>query len=253
MMRPRPPRKRLYLWSMWNHSSNAVNAMPPVTRQPPSTAPVTLVIPPRYANAKIVSDAMLPKVSPVTEPKLYPDSAPPRPATKAATPNASILVPDTLMPTAAAARSFDRTASIWRPVTDRRRLTTTRPSTTTTIRQKTPKKGFGSLPSPNVVTWFGPNTSPNTLGGGTFAPLSPPFHAVFLNTKLSIVTANASVTIARFTPRTRSAGIAVRSPKSAATAAPARGPIGNGTFQSVTSFESVKPATPAIVIWAREI
>ena len=29
--------------------------------------------------------------------------------------------------------------------------------------------------------------------------------------------------------------------------------MGKGTFQSVTSFESVKPATPAIVIWAREI
>ena len=64
---------------------------------------------------------------------------------------------------------------------------------------------------------------------------------VFLNTKFSIVTANASVTTARLTPRTRSAGIAVRRPKTAATAAPASGPIGKGTFQSVTSFESVKP------------
>ena len=91
---------------------------------------------------------MLPKVSAVTEPKLYPDSAPPSPATKAASPNASILVPATLTPTAAAARSLDRTASIWRPVTERRTLTTISASTSTTIRQKTPKKGLGSFPSP---------------------------------------------------------------------------------------------------------
>ena len=80
----------------------------------------------------------------------------------AESPKASILVPDTLMPAAAAARSLDRTASIWRPVAERRMFDDDSTSTTTTIRQKTPKIGLGSFPSPNVVSVVRSELRPNS-------------------------------------------------------------------------------------------
>src|SRR5207253_1458102 len=106
-------------------------------------------------------------------------------------------------------------------------------SSTTTTRQKAPNQGLGNLPSPwNPMARidpgsFGPNFSPANRGGATLAPLSPPDHDGFRKTKFSMASAAASVTTARFTPLTRSAGMAAINPNTMAASAPTNGPMGN--------------------------
>ena len=92
---------------------------------------------------------------------------------KAESPKASILVPATLTPAAAAARSLPRTVRNRRPVPERRTFTTTRARSTTKIRHSTPNHTFGGTTSvarmPNTLslTLFGPKSFPPILGGGT--------------------------------------------------------------------------------------
>ena len=80
----------------------------------------------------------------------------------------------TLTPAAAAARSFERTASIWRPKLDRRTLAMSRQSATITARRKKPKTGLGSLPSRPRNDESGPRLKPNSSGGGTGEAPEPP-------------------------------------------------------------------------------
>ena len=69
-----------------------------------------------------------------TEPKLYAYIAPATPAMNELIPNAAIFVRATLMPTAAAARSLERTASMRCPRPLRRRFATNRQATIVTER-----------------------------------------------------------------------------------------------------------------------
>ena len=67
------------------------------------------------------------------------------PATKAAMPKPASFVLRTLIPAAAAARSFERTASIRWPRLDRRTLATSRASRIVAARTRKPKTGLGML------------------------------------------------------------------------------------------------------------
>ena len=77
----------------------AKNATPAVATMPEVTAPLTLVIPPRYATANAVSDATTPNDASETLPNRYPISVPAIPAMNAETANASNFVDATLTPT----------------------------------------------------------------------------------------------------------------------------------------------------------
>ncbi len=72
----------------------------------------------------------------------------------------------TFTPAAAAARSFERTASICRPRVDRRTLAMSRQSPTITTRRKKPKTGLGSLPSRPRQEESGPRLKSPSFGGG---------------------------------------------------------------------------------------
>ena len=153
---------------------------------------------------------------------------------KAASPKASNLVPATLTPAAAAARSLPRTVRNRRPVPERRTFTTSRASSSTKIRHRTPNQTLGGttsvarMPKTLSLTLFGPKSFPPILGGGTASAPVEPASFGFLNTSSSMATAAASVTTARLTPRTRRAGTAMANPKSAATSAATIGPSGKG-------------------------
>src|ERR1039458_2885243 len=93
------------------------------------------------------------------------------PAMKAAIANASSFVPATLTPAAAAARSFDRTASIFRPRRERRIHTTDAMTIVATIRQNTLNQGFGidpeGWPKTGVHGSPGPKCRPKIVGDAT--------------------------------------------------------------------------------------
>ncbi len=115
---------------------------------------------------------------------------------------------------------------------------------------------MGSLPSPI----FNPNSSyvvplfwSIQSGGSTAAPSSGSFTDGWRNTTVSAATAQANVTIARLTPRTRSAGTAITMPATSATSVPTRIGQGNGQPRSVDSVETVNAEKPANVICASEI
>ena len=175
---------------------------------------------------------------------------PARPATNELIPNASSFVPAVPMATPAAARSFDRTASIRRPVVLRRTLATSSASTATTTVTNTPNTGrYGS------VALRRPRFHPNSDGAGTLAPpvVTSPTKSGFLNTNSWMAIPPARVTMARFTPRTRNAGIPTSTPNTAATPAASRGAMGNGTPKRSASRERLNPPIPAMAIWASEI
>ena len=81
-------------------------------------------------------------------------------------PNAASLTLRTLIPAAAAARSFERTASIRCPSVERRRFATYRPSRTTQPTTKKPNTGLGTLSSSPRNGPYGPRSIPS-LGSGT--------------------------------------------------------------------------------------
>ena len=164
--------------------------------------------------------------------------------------NAIIFTRATLMPIAAAARSFERIARTRRPIALRRMLLTTRARTSATTTRKMPKTGRDDL-SPRTR----PKSQPNSSGFGTFAPpvLASPTNLGFLNTNSVIATPPASVTIARFVPRRRSAGSPVSAPNAVATMVAPIGASGKGTSHAIAIFDSVNPATPANAIWASDV
>ena len=109
-----------------------------------------------------------------------------------------------------------------------------------------------------------------SCGASTLAPAKPPFTDLLANTTLSTATANARVTMARFTPRTRSAGMATMMPTSMATTPPMMMGIGNGVSgmivsifvengsgilmgASIVNFETRNAEIPANDICANEI
>src|SRR5689334_12457054 len=106
-------------------------------------------------------------------------------------PKATVLTSRTLMPAAAAARSFERTASICRPSPLRRRLATKTPQPTTTARQTNPKSGLGILPSDHEYVAPGPRSKPKMCGEGVGEPLTPPPQDELSKTKCSSATAAA--------------------------------------------------------------
>src|SRR5262245_46774659 len=86
-----------------------------------------------------------------------------------------------------------------------------------------------------VVGLFGSTQS----GGSTLAPTSGSLTDGWRNTAVSAATAQANVTIARLTPRTRSAGTATTIPASSATTVPATIGHGKGQPCSLESLDTV--------------
>ena len=159
----------------------------------------------------------------------------------------------TLIPAAAAARSFERTASIRCPKLDRRTLATSRQSSTRHASVKKPKTGLGSLSSSPRNDESKPKLKPKTCGEGTGEAAEPPPQVELTKPNCSIATAAASVTTARLTPRTRKAETPMTSPSKVAAATPSKGPSGNPMPWSTAMCETVKPATPASASWTTEI
>ena len=156
----------------------------------------------------------------------------------------------TLIPMAAAARSFPLTANITRPDPARRTLATATQSNTRITTRNTPKTGRETL-SPKTR----PKSHEPSRGFGTFAPPDSmsPMTAGFLKTNSAMVTPPARVMMAKFVPRTRKAGNPTKSPKTIAPSAARNGAIGKGTSYRIANFDNANPATPAKAICAREV
>ena len=178
------------------------------------------------------------------------------PATNAAMAKPASLTFRTLIPAAAAARSFERTASIRWPRLERRVFATSRPSRIVAARTRKPNVGLGILSSTPRNGPPGERSRPPIAGWATGDPWSPPPHLAFRKPNCSSATAAESVTIARLTPRTRRAETATRSPTIVATEAPISSEIGNFAQTpptSVVRWDIVKPATPASASCTTEI
>src|SRR6185437_3001492 len=169
---------------------------------------------------------------------------------KLATMNEYSLVPATLMPTAAAARSLARTASIRKPVGVLVRLPTDRPTRASRTRTTTPNQGLGKSWTLLVLM---SRLRPKRVSLGTLLPTKPPLTAVLLKNSESIVTAAATVTTARLTPRARCAGRPMSVPRTV----PARPAMmmssGNGTPALAARWLMVNPPTPPVASWQSEI
>src|SRR5262249_39349273 len=135
----------------------------------------------------------------------------------------------TLIPTAAAARSLERTASIHRPSWLRRRFATSRQRRTATPTNTKPRIGLGMLPSIPRNDAPEPRLRPPRCGWFTGEPETPAPQVELLKPNCSIATAPAMVTTARLTPRTRSAETPTIRPRTAAATEPASGPHGKPT------------------------
>ena len=72
------------------------------------------------------------------------------------------------------------------------------------------------------------------------------------NSSCSIATAAASVTMATWMPRMRSAGRLMSTPSAVVTATASSGASGNGTPQSLDARASTNAQNPASVSWASE-
>ena len=167
-------------------------------------------------------------------------------------PKPTSLVPRTSIPAAAAARSFERTASMRWPRSLRRRFATTMPRATAVMTQTKPKTGLGGELALIGKLALVPRSIPKSRGDETGAPATPPPIVGFAKMNFSIATAPASVTIARLTPRTRNAETATTSPTTVAIAAPISGPNGKPIPRCTASFETVNAETPASAICAIE-
>ena len=174
------------------------------------------------------------------------------PAMNELIPNAASLTLRTLIPAAAAARSFERTASIRCPNVERRRFATYRPSRTTQPTTKKPNTGLGTLSSIPRKGPYGPRSIPS-LGSGTGELDVPPPHVALRKTNCSIAYAAASVITARATPRTRRAENPIRTPSTVAPSAPISITHGKPTPWSVARWERMKPEMPARASWTTEI
>jgi len=142
-----------------------VAKIPAWKSSPLITAPSHTAIPPRYAMAMRSSELTELNVVVSTPEIEYAKSVPPIPAMNAEMAKAMSFVPATFTPAAAAARSFDRTASIRRPSRERRTATTDQMTRPRTSAQKTGNAGSGIHPD----QFPGPNLNPKIEGGATFA------------------------------------------------------------------------------------
>ena len=166
--------------------------------------------------------------------------------------NAIIFTVRGPIPAAAAARSFERTASIRGPRMLRRTAATNIPSSTITTSTISANAGVGVPLEPRNVA-FGPTSIPNSFGSGTIVPLLPPAPQVPLSKpNCSIATIPATVRIARLTPRTRKAGSATTTPKAVANRMPRIAPSGKPIPWSSASFATTSPAIPPSPTWNSE-
>ena len=149
------------------------------------------------------------------------------------------------MPIEAAARSLERTASILRPLPARMMLPTRTKAIVTTTSTKTPNDSR-AMSRPSRTDRLRPNSS-----GSGMRLVAPDTTRGLPKTKRSMATAAASVTIASWAPRMRSAGSPTTMPPRPAMPAASRSDNGNGT--PVPNFESTSPATPAKEVWTSEI
>ena len=149
------------------------------------------------------------------------------------------------MPIEAAARSFERTASILRPLPARMMLPTRTKAIVTTTSVRTPNDNRAML-RPSRTERLRPNSSGSGMRFG-----APGHHRGLSKMNRSMATAAARVTIASWAPRMRSAGSPTTIPPSPAIAAASSSDSGNGT--PVPNFASTSPATPANEVWTSEI
>src|ERR1700733_11723744 len=253
MIRIAPPNSRNQLPLIPNHLSSAYGNSAWVEIRPANTAPEISVIPPAYANAIRLSAVNTSNRSALTEPKLYAYSQAARPAIPALTPNAISLTMRGSIAAAAAARSFERTASIRRPRSPRLIHATVKHAATVTASATQPKTGLGRLPSSPRNDDRAPRSSPSSFSSGTGEPVWPPPQVVLRKPKFVIATTAASVTTARLTPRTRNADAAVIRPRMTATTTPASGARGKPIPALTARCEIVNPDTPASVSCTTEI
>ena len=113
----------------------------------------------------------------------------------------------TLIPTEPAARSFERIASSIRPAGPRLSRATSSPIRITTTSTMTPKT-TRFVDVPTLAARFSPSRCGDLIG----RPAVPPAKPVLEKISASIAAANPSVTTARFTPRSRSAGSPITNP-----------------------------------------
>ena len=83
---------------------------------------------------------------------------------------------------------------------------------------------------------------PNSVGDATSRPRRPPLKLVLLKSRASIANAAASVTTARFTPRSRRAGSPISRPSGTASSAATISENGNGMPLMWVSMNALKPA-----------
>ena len=165
-------------------------------------------------------------------------------AMPAATAKAYSFTPTTLMPSDAAARSLVRTAMSRRPVRERRRLATTRPSATNAPRHT----------SAHRCGWLKASTStPNSSMRPIGVPPSrlPPTYWLLANTTSDTVKPRPSVTTARLTPRVRSAGRANTMPMSTVSTTPAGMASSAGTSARI-SWPAISAPMPPSAHWASD-
>ena len=158
-------------------------------------------------------------------------------------PKAISLTLRTSTAAAAAARSFERTASMRWPRLPRLTAATSRQRPTVTASTSQPKTGLGSEPSRPRKADCGPRSRPSRCGSGRGAPLAA---------------APGLVEEAELRDRHRRtkrhhreadtadawAETAVSRPSSTAAPAPSTGASGNPIPASTARWETVKPATP---------
>ena len=158
------------------------------------------------------------------------------------------------MPAAAAARSFERTASIRWPRIDRRTSDQQAEQRSRPRARRSRRPGSGACrPAPGRTRRAEVDAEHVRLRDGRAAE-SPPPQRRLTKPNCSIATAAASVTTARLTPRTRSAETADEQPEHGRDGAPISGPSGNAeAVRRSARCEMVKPATPASASCTTEI
>ena len=151
------------------------------------------------------------------------------------------------MPAAAAARSFERTASNRRPVALTAMFPTTRAVASSTASTTNPNCHRATLRPLRIET-----SRPKRIGFAIGLP-DDEVNAGLRNTNFSRATPPAKVTTASWAPRMRSAGTPITTPNSAATELDSASDSGNGTPMSVVNFDRANPAIPASDACANEI
>ena len=144
------------------------------------------------------------------------------------------------MPTAAAALSFDRTASMRRPVPLRIRLVTMMQARVTKTTTKIPKLRRAMLRPSRT-----PRSRPKIVGFEMRLPLGET-KLLLRKTNFSNARPLANVTTASCVPRIRSAGIPTTTPTTIETSTDKIKPSGKLSPETELNFDKANPAVPAI-------